>query len=171
MDRFLDKIITNNNTTLQLSSILNREYTQSHIHYQSKKHTLEIISKLAAKQLSLPPQIVFKAILTQKKIGSTSISNSIAIPHGKLKEDTLHTISIFIQLKTPIAFNTINNQPVNLLFALLVPADQTKTHLHTLSLVAKHLADKTICHHLHTAQSNKELYQIITDTKGTPDKA
>ncbi len=36
--------------------------------------------------------------------------------------------------KPPIAFDAIDNQPVDLLFALLVPADQTKTHLHTLSL-------------------------------------
>ncbi len=56
-------------------------------------------------------------------------------------------------------------------FALLVPADQTKTHLHTLSLVAKRLADKTICRRLRAAQSDEELYQIITDTEGTPDEA
>ena len=55
--------------------------------------------------------------------------------------------------------------------ALLVPADQTKTHLHTLSLVAKRLADKTICRRLRAAQSDEELYQIITDTEGTPDEA
>ena len=74
-------------------------------------------------------------------------------------------------LETPIAFDAIDNQPVDLLFALLVPADQTKTHLHTLSLVAKRLADKTICRRLRAAQSDEELYQIITDTEGTPDEA
>ena len=71
--------------------------------------------------------------------------NGIAIPHGKLEEDTLRAVGVFVQLETPIAFDAIDNQPVDLLFALLVPADQTKTHLHTLSLVAKRLADKTIC--------------------------
>ncbi|MGV8617878.1 PTS sugar transporter subunit IIA, partial [Pseudomonas aeruginosa] len=45
----------------------------------------------------------------------------------------------------------------------LVPADQTKTHLHTLSLVAKRLADKTICRRLRAAQSDEELYEIITE--------
>lgn len=65
-----------------------------------------------------------------------------------------------------------HRQPTGgLTFALLVPADQTKTHLHTLSLVAKRLADKTICRRLRAAQSDEELYQIITDTEGTPDEA
>lgn len=80
-------------------------------------------------------------------------------------------LAFFVQLETPIAFDAIDNQPVDLLFALLVPADQTKTHLHTLSLVAKRLADKTICRRLRAAQSDEELYQIITDTEGTPDEA
>ena len=67
------------------------------------------------------------------------------------------------------AFDAIDNQPVDLLFALLVPADQTKTHLHTLSLVAKRLADKAICRRLRAAQSDEELYEIITEAGSSDD--
>ena len=102
---------------------------------------------------------------------STYLGNGIAIPHGKLEEDTLRAVGVFVQLETPIAFDAIDNQPVDLLFALLVPADQTKTHLHTLSLVAKRLADKTICRRLRSAQSDEELYQIITEAEGNQDDA
>ena len=163
--------MTNNDTTLQLSSVLNRECTRSRVHCQSKKRALEIISVLAAKQLSLPPQVVFEAILTREHRGRTGIGKGIAMPPGKREEDTLRAVGGFVQLETPIAVDAIDNQPVDLLFALLVPADQTKTHLHTLSLVAKRLADKTICRRLRAAQSDEELYQIITDTEGTPDEA
>lgn len=99
--------MTNNDTTLQLSSVLNRECTRSRVHCQSKKRALEIISELAAKQLSLPPQVVFEAILTREKMGSTGIGNGIAIPHGKLEEDTLRAVGVFVQLETPIAFDAI----------------------------------------------------------------
>ncbi|AWT19250.1 PTS IIA-like nitrogen regulatory protein PtsN [Klebsiella michiganensis] len=156
----------NNDSALQLSNVLNQECTRSQVHCQSKKRALEIISELAAKQLGLSSQIVFEAILTREKMGrmgSTGIGNGIAIPHGKLEEDTLRAVGVFVQLETPIAFDAIDNQPVDLLFALLVPADQTKTHLHTLSLVAKRLADKTICRRLRAAQSDEELYEIITE--------
>lgn len=121
--------------------------------------------------LALLPQVVFEAILTREKMGSTGIGNGIAIPHGKLEEDTLRAVGVFVQLETPIAFDAIDNQPVDLLLPCWSPADQTKTHLHTLSLVAKRLADKTICRRLRAAQSDEELYQIITDTEGTPDEA
>ena len=114
--------MTNNDTTLQLSTVLNQECTRAGVHCQSKKRALEIISELAAKQLSLPSQVVFEAILTREKMGSTGIGNGIAIPHGKLEEDTMRAVGVFVQLETPIAFDAIDNQPVDLLFALLVPA-------------------------------------------------
>lgn len=126
-----------NNEYMQLSSVLNIECTKSSVHCTSKKRALEIISELAAKQLNLPSQVVFDAVLTRERMGSTGIGNGIAIPHGKLEEDTLRAVGVFIRLDQPIAFDAIDNQPVDLLFALLVPADQCKTHLHTLSLVAK----------------------------------
>ena len=47
----------NNDSALQLSNVLNQEYTRSAVHCQSKKRALEIISELAAKQLGLPPQV------------------------------------------------------------------------------------------------------------------
>ena len=84
--QFLGEIMTNNDTTLQLSSVLNRECTRSRVHCQSKKRALEIISELAAKQLSLPPQVVFEAILTREKMGSTGIGNGIAFRMANWKK-------------------------------------------------------------------------------------
>ena len=158
----------NNDSALQLSNVLNQECTRSQVHCQSKKRALEIISELAAKQLSLPPQVVFEAILTAKN-GQYRDWQWYCHPHGKLEEDTLRAVGVFVQLETPIAFDAIDNQPVDLLFALLVPADQTKTHLHTLSLVAKRLADKAICRRLRAAQSDEELYEIITEAGSSDD--
>ncbi|MFU0815288.1 MAG: PTS IIA-like nitrogen regulatory protein PtsN [Rahnella inusitata] len=154
-----------NDIAMQLTSVLNAECTKSGVHCASKKRALEIISELAAKQLNLSPQVIFDAILTRERMGSTGIGAGIAIPHGKLEEDTLRAVGVFIQLEQPIAFDAIDNQPVDLLFALLVPADQCKTHLHTLSLVAKKLADKTVCRRLRGAQSDEELFKIMTENE------
>lgn len=152
-----------NNEPIQLSTVLNMECTKGAVHCTSKKRALEIISELAAKQLNLPSQVVFDAVLTRERMGSTGIGNGIAIPHGKLEEDTLRAIGVFLRLEQPIAFDAVDNQPVDLLFALLVPANQCQAHLHTLALVAKRLGDKTVCRRLRAAQSDEELYQIITE--------
>lgn len=152
----------NNNQTLEISSVLSIDCARSGVHCQSKKRALEIISELAAKQLNLPHHTIFEALLTRERMGSTGIGNGIAIPHGKLEKDTLRAVGVFICLEQPVAFDAIDNQPVDLLFALLLSADQCKNHLHTLSLVAKRLADKAVCRRLRSAQNDQELYDIIT---------
>ena len=157
---------------MRISELLQKESIALGRKPQDKADAIGQMVELLAKSGSLEDKKKFKqAILERERLSTTGIGEGIAIPHGKLEEDTLRAVGVFVQLETPIAFDAIDNQPVDLLFALLVPADQTKTHLHTLSLVAKRLADKTICRRLRAAQSDEELYQIITDTEGTPDEA
>lgn len=152
-----------NNAYRKLSSVLNIERTKSSVYCTSKDRSLEIISGLAATQLNLPPIVVFNAVLTRERMGSTGIGNGIAIPHGKLEVCRPQAVGVFIRLNQPIAFDAIDKQPVDLLFALLVPSNQCKIHLHTLSLVSKRLADKAVCRRLREAQSDEEFYQIITE--------
>lgn len=155
----------NNDSIMQLSAVLRQECTRNAVSCQSKKRALEIISELAAAQLNLPSQIIFEAILARERMGSTGIGNGIAIPHGKLdNNDTLSAVGVFIHLDHPVAFDAIDNQPVDLLFALLVPTEQCKTHLNTLALVARQLSDKALCRRLRGAQSDEELYQIMTES-------
>ncbi|WP_395479701.1 PTS IIA-like nitrogen regulatory protein PtsN [Candidatus Curculioniphilus buchneri] len=152
-----------NNIEMQINSLLNIERTRSDIHCQSKKRAIELISELAAIQLNLSPKVVCEAILTRERMGSTGIGHGIAIPHGKLEQNKLHTLGVFIRLEQPIIFDAIDNRPVDLLFALLVSSEQCKNHLHILSLVTKKLTDKTLCRRLRAAQSDRELYHIFTE--------
>ncbi|MDC9595827.1 PTS IIA-like nitrogen regulatory protein PtsN [Xenorhabdus anantnagensis] len=154
----------NNETDLTLRSVLLPPCTRNNVPCSSKKRALEIISELASKQLRVSENTVFEAILSREKVGTTGIGNGIAIPHGKLdKESSDGAVGVFLRLEQPISFDAIDNQPVDLLFALLVPSDQCQTHLHTLSLIAKRFADKNLCRRLRSALSDEELYKIITE--------
>ncbi|VFP88855.1 PTS IIA-like nitrogen regulatory protein PtsN [Candidatus Erwinia haradaeae] len=155
----------NNNFKLELGAVLSISCTRNDVLCYSKQRALEIISELASKKLCLSQQIIFDAMENREKMGSTGIGNGIAIPHGKIEEKTLRSVGVFIHLKKPIIFNSIDNQPVDLLFAILISSEQCKTHLYTLSLVAKRLANKMILRQLRSACSDEDLYQIITNTK------
>ncbi|VFP82267.1 PTS IIA-like nitrogen regulatory protein PtsN [Candidatus Erwinia haradaeae] len=155
----------NNNFKLELDVILSISCTRNDVLCHNKERALEIISELASQKLRLSQQIIFNAIQNREKIGSTGIGNGIAIPHCKLEEQKLQSIGVFIHLKHPIIFNSIDNQPVDLLFAILIPSQQCKTHLYTLSLVAQHLANKIILRQLRSASSDEDLYRIITQKK------
>ncbi|WP_063654295.1 PTS IIA-like nitrogen regulatory protein PtsN [Candidatus Arsenophonus triatominarum] len=154
----------NSEKKLSLSSVLTPSCTLNNVLCTSKKRALEIISEVAAIALNVPESVVFDSLLTREKVGTTGIGGGIAIPHGKLNEsNSSDAVGVFLHLGEPIAFDAIDNQSVDLLFALLVPSEQCKTHLHTLSLIAKRLADKNLCRRLRAAQSNDELYKIITE--------
>ncbi|GGB46667.1 hypothetical protein GCM10011607_03570 [Shewanella inventionis] len=94
-------------------------------------------------------------------MGSTGIGNGIAIPHGRLTTID-HPIGIFIKCEEPIQFDAIDKQPVDILFALLVPADQCQQHLSTLSSMAQKLSDKQVLKQLRKIHDSTELYQVIT---------
>lgn len=68
---------------------------------------------------------------------------------------------VLLTLEQPIPFDAIDNQPVDILFALLVPESQCKQHLQTLGLIAKKLSDVP-CRQLRLAETDEMLYQLIT---------
>ncbi|MGR5240898.1 PTS IIA-like nitrogen regulatory protein PtsN [Photobacterium damselae] len=146
---------------MQLSNVLSIDCTKSAVSCSSKKRALEIISEIAAEHLDQNPQPLFDCMLNREKMGTTGIGNGIAIPHGRINNSD-KAIAVFIQSQEPIEFDAIDNQPVDLLFALLVPENQCSEHLKTLSDIAEKLSDKQLCKQLRCAQSDEELYQLIT---------
>ncbi len=146
---------------MQLSTVLSLDCTKSAVPCSSKKRALEIISEVAASHLDLSPQQLFDCMLSREKMGSTGIGNGIAIPHGRINSSQ-QAVGVLIQCESPVQFDAIDNQPVDLLFALLVPDQQCKEHLKTLSAIAAKLSDKKTCKQLRTAQSDAELYDILT---------
>ncbi|GLS83404.1 PTS IIA-like nitrogen regulatory protein PtsN [Paraferrimonas haliotis] len=129
----------------------------------SKKKVLQLISELAAEQApELTPQEIFEALLAREKMGSTGIGNGIAIPHGKLTNID-KPIAVLVKCEEPIQYDAIDNQPVDLLFALFVPNDDAQLHLKTLSQMAATLTDKRICKQLRRSHTDAELYEVVCE--------
>lgn len=158
-------------STTQLRAILKPESTRCAVHCSSKKRALEIISELAAEQLNIPVATVFEAILSRERMGTTGIGAGVAIPHGKLEEDTTRAVGVFITLEQPVSFDAADNQPVDILFALLVPEGECQSYLETLSAIAQRFSDKTLCRQLRIAQTNEELYQLLAGATDAQEEA
>nr|VXZ91697.1 Nitrogen regulatory protein [Klebsiella pneumoniae] len=158
----------NNDSALQLSNVLNRECTRSQVHCQSKKRALEIISELAAKQLSLPPQVVFEAILTREKWAVPGSAMVLPFPTENWKRIRC-VLSAFCPAGNPHRLRRDRQSACRPAVRAAGAGRPDKTHLHTLSLVAKRLADKAICRRLRAAQSDEELYEIITEAGSSDD--
>ncbi|EOX1790701.1 PTS IIA-like nitrogen regulatory protein PtsN [Vibrio cholerae] len=147
---------------MQLSEVLSLDCTKSAVQCSSKKRALEIISEIAALHTGQNATELFECMLSREKMGSTGIGNGIAIPHARMS-DSENAVAVLLLCEEPIEFDSIDNRPVDLLFALLVPEDQCKEHLKTLACMAERLNDKQILKQLRNAASDQELYNIMVN--------
>ncbi len=118
----------------------------------SKKQLLAEMAARAAFITGLPERDIFEVILQRERLGSTGVGNGIAIPHAKLK--ALHTIvGVFARLETPVDFEALDDQPVDLVFLLLAPEGAGADHLKALSRIARLLRDPNLVAKLRGADS------------------
>ena len=114
---------------MQLIDVLSKSLVQTGIQVESKKRALEVISAHFVNQYpSLDTISLFEALMNRERLGSTGIGQGIAIPHCRANGVAACTGGLF-RLDKPIVFDAIDDQPVDIIIALVVPEDEPKTHL------------------------------------------
>jgi PTS system nitrogen regulatory IIA component len=147
---------------MKLSSLTNQDCSKAAVLFNSKKRILEYISELAHQQLPhLSQQDVLDALLNREKLGSTGIGRGIAIPHGRMSGAEQPQAFVIVS-ESPINFDAIDNRPVDIFVALIVPDGDSQLHLKTLSTIADRLKDKEFCKQLRSAKTDQELFQVIS---------
>ncbi|MES9993460.1 MAG: PTS IIA-like nitrogen regulatory protein PtsN [Candidatus Thiodiazotropha sp.] len=127
----------------------------------SKKRVLEQLGqRLADAVPNLNQDMVFDALLERERLGSTGLGKGIALPHARMPQIS-EALAAFIQLPQGIDFDAIDNQPVDLAFAMLVPEEATDEHLQLLAKLAQMFDDQDFCSALRQATTTDELYKLI----------
>jgi PTS system nitrogen regulatory IIA component len=130
---------------------------------KSKKQALQELAKKAAELTDQPERAIFEVLIERERLGTTGVGHGIAIPHGKLPElDRLHTL--FARLETPIDFDAIDEQPVDLICVLLAPETAGADHLKALARVSRLLRDHAICEKLRGTDSAEAIHAVLTES-------
>ncbi|MCC2604858.1 PTS IIA-like nitrogen regulatory protein PtsN [Planctobacterium marinum] len=146
---------------MEIKDILSSDCTRCAVPITSKKRALQIISVVASEKLSeLNEEDVLNSLLCREKMGSTGIGNGIAIPHGRV-EGLSSPLAIVLTCSPGIEFDAIDNQPVDIFFAILVPVEQTEGHLQTLARIAQKLSDKEVTKVIRNCHSDNALYEAL----------
>lgn len=125
----------------------------------SKKRVLELIARtLAEVHPVLDEEETFDRLIERERLGSTGVGEGVAIPHCRLP-NCCDTVGVLIQLDNAINFDAIDNQPVDLLFALVVPEEAAEAHLEALQAVAENFSKADFRDRLRAASDNKSLYE------------
>lgn len=127
----------------------------------SKKRLLEVLSDLLVSDDSpLTPEAVFEHLLERERLGSTGLGHGIALPHARMKDVTEAT-GAMVLLRNDVEFDAIDDQPVDVAFALLVPESANETHLQLLSGLATVFSDAEFRDGLRKCASAAEMMALF----------
>ena len=127
----------------------------------NKRQALQEIARRAAAITGVAERRIYDVLAERERLGSTGIGRGIAIPHGKLAE-LPRLYGLFARLERPIAFEAIDDQPVDLMFVLLAPSEAGAEHLRALALVSRVLRDAATCQKLRGTDKSDALYALLT---------
>ena len=146
---------------MDIQAIVSLDRTECAVQCNSKKRILEIIADIAAKQNeNIDQATVLNSLMARERMGSTGIGNGIALPHGRLA-GLEKVIAIVVTCTPAIDFDALDEKPVDIFFALLVPEEQTEGHLQTLATVAGKLSDKETIKAIRRATKSDEILSAL----------
>ena len=125
---------------MDLSDLIQVQAIMPALKANSKKQLLQLLSERAAAITGIAEREIFDTILQRERLGSTGVGNGIAIPHGKLP-GVKQITGVFARLEVPVDFESLDDQPVDLVFLLLAPEGAGADHLKALSRIARILRD------------------------------
>jgi PTS system nitrogen regulatory IIA component len=127
-----------------------------------KKQLLQELAHHASRLTQIPERRIFETLIERERLGSTGMGQGIAIPHGRIAG--LSKISgVFARLETPVAYEAVDDQPVDLVFLLLAPEGAGADHLKALARVSRLLRNQAACEKLRAATKPEVIYALLTE--------
>ena len=155
---------------MSLDEIIDDQSVLANVKAQGKKQLLLELAQAMASRVAIDHRVIFETLLTREKLGSTGIGQGIAIPHGKVP--TLNRVyGLFARLATPIDFESVDGQPVDIVFVLLAPDHAGADHLKALAKISRLLRDPVMVQKLRGTESAESLYAILTEPAATASSA
>ena len=150
---------------MQIKSLLTLDRAQCDAEASSKRAALEVLATIIARDIpAIDADDLLRRFLARERLGSTGIGHGIAVPHCRISNCD-SAIGALITLTQPIAFDGIDGEPVDILFAMLVPDDAHDDHLKNLAALASALHNNAFRQRLRDAKDNKTLYDAAVGSE------
>ena len=133
----------------------------------SKRQALHVVAEAASHALGVPEGRALEALLEREALGSTGLGAGVAVPHARL-EGIARVTAVFVRLDTPVAYGSIDDRPVDLMFALFAPPKDGAEHLRALAAVSRALRSSEMREQLRQARTPDAIRALfVKDTTAT----
>ncbi|MBV7411044.1 PTS sugar transporter subunit IIA [Maritimibacter sp. DP1N21-5] len=151
---------------MQLSSILRPAAVKVVANVSSKKRLFQDLGDIVAGTYGLDASAAFAALQERENLGPTGVGHGIALPHARMP-GLDHVVGAFLRIEKPVDFDSVDWQPVDLVFALFAPDGSGVEHLKALALVSRTMRDPGVMAKLRANTDPETLHTILTDDQAT----
>jgi nitrogen PTS system EIIA component len=127
-----------------------------------KKRLLEQLSKLLAEGGGEGERAIYDSLCGRERLGSTGLGHGVAIPHGRSTR-AISATGAFLRLSEPVDFGAPDGEPVDLVFALVVPEHYAQQHLLLLANLAEMFGDAAFRQQLRQAPDSAALFSLLAE--------
>ncbi len=132
----------------------------------SKRQALAVLSETAGRVLHRPAADVLDLLLAREAEGSTGVGRGVALPHARVPGLT-ELRAVFVRLDTPVAFDAVDGQPVDLMLALFAPEGAGVEHLRALARASRALRRADLREHLRQARTADAISALLSQDAST----
>lgn len=151
---------------MELSSLLVPNAVRVVGQFTSKKRLFQELGDIAQAAYGIDAAFAVDGLQEREALGPTGVGHGIALPHARL-EDLTRIAGIFIRLEKPLDYDSVDRQPVDLIFGLLAPKDSGVDHLKALALVSRTMRDSGMVSKLRANTDPAKLYAILSEARST----
>ena len=145
---------------MNLGNLLDLRAISPRVGGSSKRQVLSVIADIAGRSFGPPSEQVLDALLEREAAGSTGVGHGVAVPHARL-EGIDRMRAVFVRLEHPVPFEAVDDQPVDLLFALFAPKGSSSEHLRALARVSRLLRQPEIREQLRQAKTAEAIHLLL----------
>ena len=146
---------------MRISDILDESVVRVNVKGNSKDEIInQMIAVVTDSNKITDIEKVREAIFDREKIMSTGVGNGFAIPHGKT-DAVLDIVAAFGITEQPIDYDSLDEQPVRLIFLLVGKDSMVGPHIKLLSRISRLMNKEDFRKKLLDAKTSKEVIEIF----------
>ena len=130
----------------------------------SKRQALHVVAEAAAQALGVPESLALEALLEREALGSTGLGAGVAVPHARI-EGIKRVTAVFVRLDTPVAYGSVDDRPVDLIFGLYAPSKAGAEHLRALAAVSRAMRSPELREQLRQARTTDAIRALFVKDK------
>lgn len=129
---------------------------------ETKTQILGTLAERFGSVYALDPAHVLERIEERERLGSTGFGRGVAIPHARI-DGLVRPVATFLRLEQPVAFDSADGMPVDVVFGLLSPEQAGATHLQALAAISRLMRDERMHERLVAAPDADALYALLVN--------